>query len=583
MNETKDKIRAMIQEESVAKRKEELEDLRSKKQKVKKEHIPMDVEKKGFIKYLAFVFLLLISALALFYGASISKESAEKQYLQQLEEKATQDLSALVKQSNEILTNKVSNFKYILNDAEYIKNFNDPAWQDVLKTDLEARLGDQAEVELIDADFKDDDIIENPVMGYSVLSMLNDLKESVNNDSKSDINIEAHGLKGGDPRLVFIKRVTFTDIDLKKEVLIGYIMAKIPKNFAQQLIKDFKVKTGYLEVVQSFSGKSLLLVRAGDQALKAMPMFVSKKLPDTQWVYKFWSVEQTNKTPISLIWLAIVYLGLGSLAIVSSLVFLFIIIKNYKSDSYVALPERVKSKSVKQIAATHDSPKIVRSEEVTDVIYSNEGGIIVDDESESDYLELITQKIFKACDIRGVVSEFINAGIFQKIAYGIAVEMKQHQQTQISIGYDGRNSSPELVKAIIDALLESGINVLDIGMVTSPVLYFSAITKTDGNGLMVTANNDPANCNGIKIMLTGHSYSDVHLQNLKKKVIAGERVSGAGELSQLNILEEYITKITGNVILARPMSIVIDSANGVAGKFASAFFEQLGCRGYRAK
>ena len=578
MNETKEKIRAMIQEESVAKRKEELEELRSKKHKEKKERIPMDVEKKGFLRQLALIFVLLIAALALFYGAAISKESAEKQYLQQLENKAKQDLAVEVKQSSQVLAKKISNFNYILNDAEYIKNFNDPTWQDVLKTDLAARLGEQALVEIVSADFKDDDVIDNPAMGYSILSLLNELKEATKNHSKNDIKIEAHGLKSDDSRLVFIKKATYTDVDLKKEVLIGYIVAKIPKQFIKQLIKEFKTQTGYLEIVQSFSGKSLLLVKAGDQSLKTMSMFVSKKLQNTQWIVKFWPVEQTNKPPLSSIWLAIVSLGLGSIAIVTSLVFLFIIVKNYKSDSYVAVPLRQKNKTAKQVATTHGSPDITRSEEVTDVIYSQDSGITVDDNSESEYLELITQKIFRAYDIRGVVGEFVNADIFQKIAYGIAKEMSELQQTQISIGCDGRNSSPELVKAIIDALLESGINVLDIGMVTSPILYFSAITKTDGNGLIVTASHNPANYNGIKIMLTGHSYSDVRLQNLKKKVIAGERVSGAGELSQFNILEEYITKITGNVILARPMSIVIDSGNGVAGKFASAFFEQLGCK-----
>ncbi|MCN4144294.1 MAG: phosphomannomutase/phosphoglucomutase [Thiohalomonas sp.] len=539
----------------------------------------MDVEKKGFLCQLVLIFVLLIAALALFYGAAISKESAEKQYLQQLENKAKQDLAVQVKQSSQVLAKKISNFNYILNDAEYIKIFNDPTWQDVLKTDLAARLGEQALVEIVSADFKDDDIIDNPAMGYSILSLLNELKEASKNHSKNDIKIEVHGLKSDDSRLVFIKKATYTDFDLKKEVLIGYIVAKIPKQFIKQLIKEFKTETGYLEIVQRFSGKSLLLVKAGDQSLKNMPMFVSKKLQNTQWIVKFWPVEQTNKPPLSSIWLVIVSLALGSIAIVTSLFFLFIIIKSYKSDNYVvALPVRQKNQIVKQVATTHNSPNITRSEEVTDVIYRKDTGITVDDNSESEYLDLITEKIFRAYDIRGVVGEFINADIFQKIAYGIAKEMSELQQTQISIGCDGRNSSPELVKAIIDALLESGINVLDIGMVTSPILYFSAITKTDGNGLIVTASHNPADYNGIKIMLTGHSYSDIHLQKLKKKVIAGERVSGAGELSQFNILEEYITKITGNVILGRPMNIVIDSANGVTGKFASAFFEQLGCK-----
>ncbi len=406
-------------------------------------------------------------------------------------------------------------------------------------------------------------------LSLHILSILNELKASDKKHAKNNVKIEAHGLKGDDSRLVFIKKATYTDVDLKKEVLIGYIIAKIPRPFINQLIKGFNTQTGYLEVVQSFSGKPLLLVKAGDQSLKDMSLSVSEKLANTQWVFKFWPVEQTNKVPLSLMWKAILFLFLGVLSILASLFFLVRFIKNYKSDNYIAVPPGQKNKTVLQGVTTVKSHQPV---------YNKETGIAVDDDAEAEYLKHITKKIFRAYDIRGVVGDFINPEIFQKISYAVAKEMEELQQTQISIGCDGRNSSPELVKAIIDALLESGINVLDIGMVSSPILYFSALTKTDGNGLMVTASHNPADYNGIKIMLKGHSYSDDRLQKLKKKVISGERVSGKGELSELNILEEYITKILGNVILARPMNIVVDSGNGVTGKFAATFFEQLGCK-----
>jgi len=569
MNETKEKIREMIRDESAAKRKADLEELRLKKDKKGKISITMDDKRKALLRYIAFILLLNVFALALFYGASISKESAEKQYLLQIENKAKPELAVLVKQSAQILENKINNFNYILKDAEYIKNFNDATWQDVLKIELETRFGEQALVKLVAADFKDDDIIDNPAMGYSILSILNELKASAKKQSKNNVKIEAHGLKGDDSRLVFIKEATYTDIDLKKEVLMGYIIAKIPRLFINQLIKGFNRQTGYLEVVQRFSGKPLLLVKAGDQSLKNMPLSVSEKLANTRWVFKFWPVEQTNNAPLSLIWQAILFLFLGVLLTLVSLFFLYRFIKSYKSDHYIAVPPGQKNKTVLQGATTHKTHK---------TIYNAVPGIAVDEDSESEYLKLITEKIFRAYDIRGVVGKFINADIFQKISYAIAKEMEEQQQTQISIGYDGRNSSPELVKAMIDALLESGINVLDIGMVSSPILYFSALTKTDGNGLMVTASHNPADYNGIKIMLKGHSYSDEDLQKLKKKVISGERITGKGELSELNILEEYITKILGNVILARPMNIVVDSGNGVTGKFAATFFEQLGCK-----
>ncbi len=153
MNETKEKIRGMIREESAAKRKADLAESRLKKEKKGKISITMDDKRKVLLRYIAFILLLTVSALALFYGASISKESAEKQYWLQIENKAEQELAVQVKQSAQVLAKKSRNFDYILKDAEYIKNFNDASWQDVLKIELETRFGEQALVEIVAAYF----------------------------------------------------------------------------------------------------------------------------------------------------------------------------------------------------------------------------------------------------------------------------------------------------------------------------------------------------------------------------------------------------------------------------------------------
>jgi len=345
-----------------------------------------------------------------------------------------------------------------------------------------------------------------------------------------------------------------------------------------ELIKAFKVEKGYVEVAQLFSGKSVVLTKKGNSSLRSMPVTVSKKLPKTQWVFKFWPSTQSPKPPVSQMWMALLFLGLGTLAVVGALILLILTIKNIKKQQYVSIPE----KKTTTIVEPSTSPKKINKsteDNGADSIFSQDG-IVVDEEdgSEDDYFRHVTDKIFRAYDIRGEVGEYINAEVFSQIAYGIAVEMAEQSQTKIAIAYDGRNSSPELVKALIDALLDSGIDVLDIGMASSPVLYFAALTKADGNGVVVTASHNPAHHNGMKIMLTGHSYSDTRLQKLKEKVIRREQISGKGQLSEINIMEDYITKITGNIILARPMNVVIDSGNGVMGKFAPTFFEQLGCK-----
>lgn len=587
MNAVKDKIRAMIKKETAEQRREKLDASREKKlqnkksieQKEKKQSTPADVEKKKLVKNISLILVLFVSALGLFYGASISKKSAQNNYQQQLKENAGQQLAVLLKQSTQILTHKTNNFNYILKDAEYIKHFDSPAWQSVLKTELESRLSEHAVVEIIPADFNSDDIIDHPQMGYGILSLLNDLKKPNNNKSDQSMKIEVHKAKSKDASLLLMQKVTYLDIELKKDIVIGYILARLPMAFMEKLIKDFKYQSGYIEIVQLYSGKASVLVKKGDPSLKTMSLVVSQKMQNTPWTFKFWTAEQTIETPASLLWQAIAYLGLGSLAIVSALVLLVVMLKNIQLSRY-HLPAGAEKKA-KAPAETHDSPDITKSEKVTDLIFTKNGGIDVhgngEEDSKKHYLQHVTDKIFRAYDIRGVVGKYINSQVFKLIAYAIAAEMKEQQQAKIAIGCDGRNSSPELVKALIDALLESGIDVLDIGMVTSPILYFAALTKSDGNGVIVTASHNPGNYNGMKIMLSGHSYSDVRLKKLQARVLSGEEASGAGKLTQMNVIEDYITKITGNIILARPMTIVIDTANGVTGKLASTFFEQLGC------
>ncbi len=579
MNNVKQEIRRRIDEEKSEKRRKELEERRKSSSKTKKTRVPLDAEKKNLLKNISLVFIFFLAAAGLFYGASISKKSAEAHYFQTLEAAADKYLSSLLKQANQLLTYKTNHFNSILKNDEYIKNFNTPSWQGVLKTELEARIGGQAIVNLISKDYKNDEIIDNPDMGYGILSTLNELKKSDPGKVSGTLKVEVHKANSDSDsdagKLIFIRKVTLANPETKKEEVVGYIMARLPQLFMNELIKSFKPATGYVEVVQLFSEKSAILIKKGNASLKSLPVTVSKKMPGTEWVFKFWPMAQAPQPPLLQMWIALLFLGLGALAVVGALIHLLLTIKNInniKRQQYVLVPEKKNT----QIAKSKSTSEANAQAEVSDPIYSENAGIVVDEED--DYLRRATDKIFRVYDIRGVVDEYINVEVFTQIAYGIAVEMAEQNQAKIAVACDGRDSSPELVKALIEALLASGIEVIDIGMVSSPVLYFAALTKADGNGVVVTASHNPANYNGMKIMLSGHSYSETKLQKLKEKVLRGERISGKGQLSKVNIMEDYIAKITDNIILARPMNVVIDSGNGVMGKFAPTFFEQLGCK-----
>ncbi len=589
MNETKVKIHEMIKEEKAEKRKEKLDEQRQKKGNKKKikgakkdrSAIKIDQEKKKLVRLGSFIILLLALALGLFYAASVSKTSVENNFQKQVKANAEKELNNLQEQAELILRDKIANFDYILKDAEYIENFNDPSWQGVLQTELPALLGYQAVIEIIPENYSDEMIIDKPDMGYAVLGLLEELKNA--KKKNNDIKIEVHRANTKNARLVIIRKVSYRDVDADKMVTVGYIYASMSPLFVKELIKEFKYSSGYVEIIQRFSGRSMVLARKGDGALKSLPVSVSQKIRPTQWQLKLWPAQQQVELSPQQLWLPLLLLVLGTACLVFTILML------------VRLVSRLVKKTESDKAETKTADKTVKPEAIDeDYVPSTPApasDIRVDDDKavDKEYLTLVLNKIFRAYDIRGEYGEYgeyINSEIFREIAMAIAREMNEIKQTRISVARDGRNSSPELHKVITDTLVECGLQVLDIGMVTSSVLYFAALTKTDGNGLIVTASHNPSNYNGIKILVGGHCYGQERLEKLKERILSPEQAGPtpaeqngtAGKLEQFNIMEEYITKITGNVLLARPMNIVIDTANGVAGSFAATFFEQMGCQ-----
>ncbi len=584
-SDTKAKIQEMIKNEKVEKRKQEMEELRLKKEQKKKKKAKkakqdkpvskMDKKKKTLLYLVSFMLLFFVLSLALFYMASISKTSIEDDFQKQVKARAQKELNNLAEQAEITLNDKIENFNYILKDAEYIKNFSKPAWQSVLKAELAALLGFQAVIEIIPENYSDEMIIDKPDMGYAVLGLLEELKNS--KKQTDNIKIEVHRANTKTARLVIIRQVSYLDVDANKVVNIGYIYASMSPLFVRELIKEFKYSTGYVEIIQRFSGRSLIMARKGDRALKSLPVFVSHKIRQTQWLLKLWPVEQQAELSLQQLWQPLLFLLLGTVFFVAAIILLVrLVTQSVKNRKHRASATPQQSDANNQV-----------QEDLTPSSFTPATGIKVDEANvlDREYLATVLKRIFRAYDIRGEYGEYINSEVFREIAFAIACEMNELKQTRISIARDGRNSSPELHQVLQKSLVEYGLQVLDIGMVTSPVLYFSALTKTDGNGIIVTASHNPANYNGLKILLAGHCYSQVRLEKLKQRILlpelAGktpaEQYGTTGKLEQLNIMQDYITKITGNVLLARPMNIVIDTANGVAGQFATTFFEQMGC------
>lgn len=189
----------------------------------------------------------------------------------------------------------------------------------------------------------------------------------------------------------------------------------------------------------------------------------------------------------------------------------------------------------------------------------------------------VAPDIFKAYDIRGIVGQTLTEETAYLIGRAIGRTASAQQITDIAVGRDGRLSGPALIEALTRGLTDSGLNVLDIGMVATPMLYFAAVQQCGGSGVMITGSHNPPDYNGFKMMLGGNTLSGSAIQDLRQLIEAADFAEGRGSVRQSDISAAYREHIAGHIRLSRPMKIVIDAGNGVAGAYAGDIFRALGC------
>lgn len=188
--------------------------------------------------------------------------------------------------------------------------------------------------------------------------------------------------------------------------------------------------------------------------------------------------------------------------------------------------------------------------------------------------------IFKAYDIRGIVDETLTLEVVQQIGLALGTMADECGEKSICVGYDGRLSSPVLAAALIDGITQTGINVIHLGMVTTPMLYFAAhYLSHTRSGVMITGSHNPPQYNGLKMVMAGETLSGEAIQALKQRIIQQQFClpDQAGAQSDYDIYPAYQEAIVSDIQLARPMRVVIDCGNGVAGAYAPALFKALGC------
>lgn len=189
----------------------------------------------------------------------------------------------------------------------------------------------------------------------------------------------------------------------------------------------------------------------------------------------------------------------------------------------------------------------------------------------------IEPSIFRAYDIRGIVDQDLTPEAVFLIGQAFGSESLDQQEHIVIVARDGRLSSPVLSQALQEGLLSSGCDVIDIGAVPTPLLYFATHQLESKSGIMLTGSHNPPNYNGLKLVLSGKTLEEKGIKNLYQRIIRQRLSKGRGSYQTKNIVEQYIQIICNQISLNKPLKVVIDCGNGIAGVVAPSLMKRLGC------
>jgi phosphomannomutase len=192
----------------------------------------------------------------------------------------------------------------------------------------------------------------------------------------------------------------------------------------------------------------------------------------------------------------------------------------------------------------------------------------------------VSASAFKAYDIRGVVGKDIDVAFAEHLGRAFGSAAVALGERAVAVGRDGRVSGPMLVEALIRGLVSTGLDVVDLGAVTTPMLYYVAATRSAhgcSSGIQITGSHNPKDYNGFKMVLAGKAIYGDEIQGLRRRIEAEDYVKATGRAARMDILAEYRARIVGDCRLARPMKIVVDCGNGIPGASAPGILRALGC------
>ena len=455
-------------------------------------------------------------------------------------------------------------------------------------------------VRLLTPGLTQEDVTATPPLTFAAIDMLRAAETS---DVQPDMEVHASG--SPQQHINLVRRV----LDYSGKRIVGNLMISFPVQGLQNIL-DRSSTSGFVELQQVSGGNTLVISARGDQTLKQGAPRGSAPISGSRWRIAYWLPGSLQADRNSLLLMGVLTAAAVALLLLPVGWLLYgRTLKALRRDQATQLAivkdfteRRVKAEYPAAVAEFRDTIELMArsakagmakvvavpvkekqpelegidaiDEAAGDLLFDKSGIVASEEFSAAGKL---SPSIFRAYDIRGVVGETLDADVAYDIGRAIGSEAYFRGEQSVVVGRDGRLSGPDLSAALIRGLRSTGRDVLDVGEVPTPVLYFAAQHLGTQSGVMVTGSHNPANYNGFKIVLGGETLADGGIQELRRRIESGDLLTGDGTVKQVNVLQDYLQQITSDVQLARKLKVVVDCGNGVAGDSAPALIKALGC------
>ena len=486
---------------------------------------------------------------------------------------------------------------------------NEPSAKQVLRTaspielkkyeeNLTNRLDNVIGVRILDSDLHDLELDSKPAVTNVTLELLRHLKTSE--------TVMHEAIDAGKPNQYVA--VMFSIVGTNKVALLG-----VDFSVFKNVLPSNRLVPGYYEFWQSFANKNRTITALGDPQFKQGDALGVATLSDTQWRIAFWPAEPAKFSSdfeftlfIGGLVLVILLVGVGGFlglrklqnlvrSDASNFVKWLLDSRNENSllvasdfdlqvfhDMSKTLVREGFSLQVANPVAASSSNEDSASQNSQPLAISNSSagsspGLEVSDVFQSSNGTVIPDAIFREYDIRGVVGDSLNSAIVKELGRAIGSEAFERGEQRIVIARDGRLSGPELIEALKQGLVESGRDVIDIGEVPTPLMYFATNVLDANSGVMLTGSHNPKDYNGLKIVIAGQTLAGEEIQALHKRIESDNMLKGSGSYQKSSVIQEYISQVTGDVALAQPLKVAVDCGNGIAGKIVPQLLQALGC------